>query len=1376
MFTDVVGSTQLKHRIGVDAYVRLLRRHDELFKHALADAPGSEILQDTGDGYFVAFANVTDAVRCALRFQHALGTEPTGGAPPLRIRIGIHLGQLAVIDDTVDRPRVVGIAADIASRLTALAQPGQILLSRVVFDESRQFLRDHPAATDGAKTNGLVLRWVAHGDYLFKGADDPMEVFEVGAVGEAPLSPPADTDKARRSVSREDSETLGWRPAVGLQVPQRPMWLLQRKLGEGTFGEVWLAAHEKLKQQRVFKFCFDSDRLHSFKRELTFFRLIRDALGQRRDIAQLYDVRLDEPPYFLESEFAAGGNLIDWSDAQGGLEKVPLETRLELVAKVCDAVAAAHSVGILHKDIKPGNVLMHLGKDGSPQPQLADFGIGLLADRSQLLARHITESGFTVMSDERHSSRTGTQIYMPPESLAGRPFTTQGDIYALGVLLYQMVTADLKRPLAGGWERDVEDPLLREDISVCVDGDPQRRIKSAADVAQRLRALPQRRRQRADDQRRREHARRRRRLLRITSLGLIACAVLTSIAAVAYVRERKVRLDSQTTSANLALQNGNNLYLLGYGRESRDAFIKARDDFARLGLSTLPADVGLYRSFRGLAAPINTVIGHKDKVMAVAWLSDGKRLCSASLDGTILMWDVYTGREIGRFSGHRGDVFSIAVSRDDRFLLSGGVDQTVRLWDIAAQREIYLRNDPVAEIRGVAFSPDGSLALSATAKPKDKSSGVVRLRDVQTGKELWSSSRNIGEGFYGVAFSSDGDRFLATSYQRHIWIWDISFDQARPIVTPRAAPLDGHSNYVYSAAFSSDGQWVFSGSLDNSARLWNLSTGEAVENIRGRAGIRGVAFAGPVSTTVETGLACSADGSLRLWDLEDATLMAAWSGHLGEVLGLAVSPDRTRAASAGADHTVRIWDLQPDRDVRAVRQPAGITSLAPSPDGVAIAAGDRAGVITLRDVATLRPLRIFTMYHRPIDCVAVLSDGRRLVACDNAGSAIVWDISTSKPLFSRSRRAAATSLPAATNITATVTTTAAAQTTQPDRAGSADWCYSAIDPAGRFGMSTSTDRLHLEIWSLDPSSTATRLIGPTPAPITCIALSPDGSACIVGDDDGVFHLFDVPTGTPVFSEPTDPRHSPLDRVAFSPDGKRALSGGHDKIIRMWDLPSPKPAREFAGHGEFITSLAFARDGRAIYSVAMDRTLRMWDPATGKEVDFGGDILFQSHALAMIPDSESFACALGSILTIWDPSRALRYLELQPQVDAAFTIVRGANPTDPAALLLLGRWYAFRGVPDYAAQCFERARAAGADVPPVELARCYWQTDRRAEALREFRAALQQLQQSPPPPQQRQDYLNLCIQALASPPLHPSPPPATLPVRKNPRFRPPPASR
>ncbi len=295
-----------------------------------------------------------------------------------------------------------------------------------------------------------------------------------------------------------------WRPAEGLPIPHRKHWVLCTKLGQGGFGETWLAEHAKTHDRRVFKFCNDAGKLKALQREVTLIRYLHETLGERDDIVALIDWQLDEPPYFIESKFSTAVNLVEWFQQEGGRATVPVFDRLEAIRRTAVALAAAHSVGVLHKDVKPANVLVGRDPNGAVRVRLCDFGVSVVSDEARLRSAGVTAAGFTVSPDVP-SPDAGTRLYMAPEIVEGRAATTGADVYALGVVLYQMVIGDFTKALAPGWDRDVEDDLVRQDIAAAVDGAPERRL-SAAQLAERLQRLPERAHARDAESRNRERA------------------------------------------------------------------------------------------------------------------------------------------------------------------------------------------------------------------------------------------------------------------------------------------------------------------------------------------------------------------------------------------------------------------------------------------------------------------------------------------------------------------------------------------------------------------------------------------------------------------------------------------------------------------------------------------------------------------------------------------------------------------------------------------------------------------------------------------------------------------------------------------------------
>src|SRR6202050_4684896 len=279
---------------------------------------------------------------------------------------------------------------------------------------------------------------------------------------------------------------------IGDAVPGRDQWRLTRPMDVSGSSEVWLAENPKAREQRVFKFAGDGGRLKALKRESTISRFLRESLGDRPEFIRVLEWNFETSPFFLGSEYA-GPNQAERAEAQVGLPNIAHDIRLQLLVDIAKAVASAHGIGVLHKDLKRANILVVPASNGGWQVRLADFGSASLFDPSRLHALGITNLGFTQTVSLEGQALTGTLMYMAPEVLAGQSPSAGAVFYALGVMLYQLTIGDFRKPLAPGWEAGIQDPLLREDIADAACGDPARRLGSAADLAERLLTLEARR-------------------------------------------------------------------------------------------------------------------------------------------------------------------------------------------------------------------------------------------------------------------------------------------------------------------------------------------------------------------------------------------------------------------------------------------------------------------------------------------------------------------------------------------------------------------------------------------------------------------------------------------------------------------------------------------------------------------------------------------------------------------------------------------------------------------------------------------------------------------------------------------------------------------
>jgi serine/threonine protein kinase len=625
-------------------------------------------------------------------------------------------------------------------------------------------------------------------------------------------------------------------------------------LGEGGMGIVYKARQVNLRRTVALKVI----RKKLLARPEAINRFLREAQAAaallHSHIVIIYDAGRTQDTYYYSMEYVDGIDLA---------RLLKQETVLE-VSQVCDymrqaalGLQHAHERGLVHRDIKPGNLIVSPPPqgDGMPTAQALPFRGAVLKILDMGLARldQLADLSSPPVAKPVKEMVMGTPDYMAPEQwLNPHRVDIRADLYSLGCTFYHLLAG--KSPFAAeDWRRKRQRHLADEATPI-----EQVRPEVPSEVGAVIRRLL------AKDAEDRYQ----------TPMELAEelgpwCGF-----------EERSELRPRSTKPPSSLEIRIDSFIEPIKRRSAE--------------KKKPVQGALVRQLDG----------HLDWVWAVAFSRDGRRALSGSKDATVRLWDVETGAQQACLEGHEAEVVSVAFSADGRRALSGSIDKTVRLWDLESGREVRSFRGHTDNVVSVAFSGDGAQTLSASRD------GTIRICDLESGGE----ARRILSlmEIVGLAFSSDGLTALGTCIRSPTRLLPVPKNTVRLWALESGRELrrfEGHADLIWSVALSPDGRRALSGSEDHSVRLWEVDNGREICRLQGHTGW---AWTVAFSPDGRQALSGGDDKTLRLWNLEKGMEIGRLEGHTDWVSCVAFAPDGRTALSGSNDQTLRLWRL-PDR-------------------------------------------------------------------------------------------------------------------------------------------------------------------------------------------------------------------------------------------------------------------------------------------------------------------------------------------------------------------------------------------------------------------------------------------------------------------------------
>ena len=919
-----------------------------------------------------------------------------------------------------------------------------------------------------------------------------------------------------------------------------PYKLLQQ-LGEGGMGVVFLAEQQepvrRMVALKIIKQGMDSAQI------VARFESERQALAvmDHPNIARVLDAGTTDGgrPYFV-MELIKGIPITKFCDQ----EHLTPRQRLELFIPVCQAVQHAHQKGVIHRDLKPSNVMIAL-YDGKPVPKVIDFGIAKATTQKLTDRTLFTEVG----------SMVGTLEYMAPEQaeLNNLDIDTRADIYALGVLLYELLTGsppfsakelrskaftemlriirEVEPPkpstkLSGSQElpaiasrRKLEPSNLTRQVQgdldwivmKCLEKDRGRRYETANAVVQDIQRYltdePVLAGPPSAGYRLRKFVKRNRGM--VTAASVVLLTVVLGIIGTTWgwvdaVQARKDEADA-----------------LKLAEKRRGEAEKVADENKLLATKELNARIEAderREQAEGLALRIQSEhyfakVDERPDLATVGMarlLPMAARVKDQSVADLLRLQVGAWSRRVTRLSAifsHEEGVVAVALSADGKMALTGSWDKTARLWNTATGKPIGPPLVHEREVVAVALSADGKTALTGS---HDK---TAHLWDTATGKPIGLPLRHKG-AVVCVVLSADGKIALTGSEENAARLWQTA--TANPI----GPPLQ-HEDQIVAVAISADGNTALTGSFDKATRLWEMRTGKPIGP--------------PVQHKAQIlALALSADGKMALaGSLTEAWLWEAATGkpigsplqHQHQVVAVALSADGKTALTGSFDKTARLWDIATGKPIGPpLQHPEMVLAAALSADGKTALTGSVDKAARLWEIQVSNHLAPPLQHQDAVRTVALSADGKMALTGSDDKTARLWYTATGKP----------------------------------------------IGPPLQ----------HLDF-------------------VMCVALSADGKTALTGSNDKTARLWDTTNGKAIGAHLQ--HEGQVVAVALSADGKTALTGSHDRTARLWDTATGKPIGPPLRHQGGVARVALSADGKTALTGSADGTARLWEATTGKPI-------------------------------------------------------------------------------------------------------------------------------------------------------------------------------